>query len=251
VRDVEGFEQFYAACYQRLVGQVAAITGTWPTRAAQLQPQRVRVPVSALPRRPATDLHPGPAPSEQAARPCRVPRTRPAVLHAEPGQAEGVPGRRGVVATSATSACGCCFARRACPFNAWKQSRDPAFETKKNRILHPHGLMDGTADVLPSDPDVVMCVDEFGPHNLHPPRPAMDDPRQRQATTSPPATRDLHPPARRAAPAGRLRPEPRPGLRAHQAAQAPPGRGLVLGVLDLGEGLLRPRCMLLGRAASP
>ena len=50
----------------------------------------------------------------------------------------------------------------------WKRSRDPDFETKKNRILHRYGLMDGTADVLSGDPDVVMCVDEFGPLNLQP-----------------------------------------------------------------------------------
>ena len=50
----------------------------------------------------------------------------------------------------------------------WKRSCDPAFETKKNRILHRYGLMDGTADVLPGDPDVVMCVDEFGRLNLQP-----------------------------------------------------------------------------------
>jgi hypothetical protein len=50
----------------------------------------------------------------------------------------------------------------------WKRSCDPAFETKKNRILHLDGLMDGTADVLAGDPDVVMCVDEFGPLNLQP-----------------------------------------------------------------------------------
>ena len=50
----------------------------------------------------------------------------------------------------------------------WKRSRDPAFEAKKNRILHLYGLMDGTADVLPGDPDVVLCVDEFGPLNVQP-----------------------------------------------------------------------------------
>jgi transposase len=50
----------------------------------------------------------------------------------------------------------------------WKQSSDPDFEAKKNRILHLYGLMDGTADVLAGDPDVVMCVDEFGPLNLQP-----------------------------------------------------------------------------------
>jgi transposase len=50
----------------------------------------------------------------------------------------------------------------------WKASTDPAFEAKKNRILHLYGLMDGTAGVLPGDPDVVVCVDEFGPLNLQP-----------------------------------------------------------------------------------
>jgi transposase len=44
----------------------------------------------------------------------------------------------------------------------WKQSSDPDFEAKKNRILHLYGLMDGTSDVQPGDPEVVICVDEFG-----------------------------------------------------------------------------------------
>ena len=50
----------------------------------------------------------------------------------------------------------------------WKQSRAPDFEAKKNRILHLYGLMDGTDDVEPGDPEVVICVDEFGPLNLQP-----------------------------------------------------------------------------------
>jgi transposase len=50
----------------------------------------------------------------------------------------------------------------------WKQSTDPCFEAKKNRILHLYGLMDGTDGVLAGDPDVVICVDEFGPLNLQP-----------------------------------------------------------------------------------
>ena len=50
----------------------------------------------------------------------------------------------------------------------WKQSSDPAFEAKKNRILHLYGLMDGTDDVLDGDQEVVICVDEFGPLNLNP-----------------------------------------------------------------------------------
>jgi transposase len=50
----------------------------------------------------------------------------------------------------------------------WKQSSDPDFEARKNRILHLYGLMDGTDDVLDGDPEVVICVDEFGPLNLQP-----------------------------------------------------------------------------------
>ena len=34
----------------------------------------------------------------------------------------------------------------------WKQSHDPDFEAKKNRILHLYGLMDGTDDVDPATP---------------------------------------------------------------------------------------------------
>jgi transposase len=50
----------------------------------------------------------------------------------------------------------------------WKQSRDPDYERKNNRILHLYGLMDGTEDVEDGDPDVVICLDEFGPLNLQP-----------------------------------------------------------------------------------
>ena len=50
----------------------------------------------------------------------------------------------------------------------WKQFSDPDFEAKKNHILHLYGLMDGTEGVGDGDPDVVICVDEFGPLNLQP-----------------------------------------------------------------------------------
>ena len=50
----------------------------------------------------------------------------------------------------------------------WKQSSDPDLEAKKNRIVHLYGLMDGTDDIEPGDPEVVICVDEFGPLNLQP-----------------------------------------------------------------------------------
>jgi hypothetical protein len=44
----------------------------------------------------------------------------------------------------------------------WKQSSDPCFEAKKNRILYLYGLMDGTDDVGNGDPVEVICADEFG-----------------------------------------------------------------------------------------
>jgi transposase len=48
----------------------------------------------------------------------------------------------------------------------WKQSNDPDFEAKKNRILELYAIADGTRDPEDADPSVVMCFDEFGPLNL-------------------------------------------------------------------------------------
>jgi len=50
----------------------------------------------------------------------------------------------------------------------WKTSRDPDYAAKAARIWHLYGLMDGTVDPIEGDPDVVICVDEFGPLNLQP-----------------------------------------------------------------------------------
>ena len=50
----------------------------------------------------------------------------------------------------------------------WKQSNDPDFEAKKNRILELYDIADGKIEPGPSDPTVVICVDEFGPLNLQP-----------------------------------------------------------------------------------
>jgi transposase len=50
----------------------------------------------------------------------------------------------------------------------WKESNDPDFEEKKNRILELYDLADGKAQPGPTDPDVVICYDEFGPLNLQP-----------------------------------------------------------------------------------
>jgi transposase len=50
----------------------------------------------------------------------------------------------------------------------FKQSTDPDFEVKKNRVLHLYDLADGKAKPKKGDPDVVICMDEFGPLNLLP-----------------------------------------------------------------------------------
>ena len=50
----------------------------------------------------------------------------------------------------------------------WKESNDPDFELKKNRILELYDLADGKVQAGPDDPDVVICYDEFGPLNLEP-----------------------------------------------------------------------------------
>jgi len=50
----------------------------------------------------------------------------------------------------------------------WKQSNDPDFEAKKNRILELYAIADGTLQPGTTDPTVVICFDEFGPLNLQP-----------------------------------------------------------------------------------
>lgn len=50
----------------------------------------------------------------------------------------------------------------------WKVSNDPDFEAKKNRILELYAIADGITQPGDGDPDVVICVDEFGPLNLQP-----------------------------------------------------------------------------------
>ena len=50
----------------------------------------------------------------------------------------------------------------------WKQSSDPDFETKKNRVLELYDIADGKSKSKRGDPTVVICMDEFGPLNLLP-----------------------------------------------------------------------------------
>lgn len=50
----------------------------------------------------------------------------------------------------------------------WKTSKDPDYEAKKARVEHLYAIADG--EVLPEDgePEVIYCMDEFGPLNLQP-----------------------------------------------------------------------------------
>lgn len=50
----------------------------------------------------------------------------------------------------------------------FKQSNDPDFEAKKNRVLHLYDIADGLVEPAEGDPDMVICMDEFGPLNLQP-----------------------------------------------------------------------------------
>ncbi len=50
----------------------------------------------------------------------------------------------------------------------WKQSKDPDFEAKKNRVLELYDIADGKSKPKRGDPTVVICMDEFGPLNLLP-----------------------------------------------------------------------------------
>ncbi len=50
----------------------------------------------------------------------------------------------------------------------WKQSRDPDYEAKKNRVLELYDIAEGTVTPGPGDPAVVFSMDEFGPLSLLP-----------------------------------------------------------------------------------
>lgn len=77
----------------------------------------------------------------------------------------------------------------------WKQSSDPDFEEKKNRVLELYDIADGKTEPKKGDPTVVFCMDEFGPLNLMPrpgkqwaaraakDRPSRTKPRRRRRAT--------------------------------------------------------------------
>ncbi|MCX5233087.1 hypothetical protein OHA35_42760 [Streptomyces sp. NBC_00233] len=50
----------------------------------------------------------------------------------------------------------------------WKTSRDPDYAAKKARVEHLYGIADGEVIPEDSEPEVVFCMDEFGPLSLQP-----------------------------------------------------------------------------------
>ncbi len=50
----------------------------------------------------------------------------------------------------------------------WKASKDPRYQAKKARVEHLYAIADRDVAPGPGDPQVVICVDEFGPLGLQP-----------------------------------------------------------------------------------
>jgi transposase len=50
----------------------------------------------------------------------------------------------------------------------WKASKDPDYAVKKARAGHLYAIADGEITPEPGEPEVIFCVDEFGPLNLQP-----------------------------------------------------------------------------------
>lgn len=50
----------------------------------------------------------------------------------------------------------------------WKTSRDPDYAAKKARVEHLYAIADGEVIAEEGEPEVIFCMDEFGPLNLQP-----------------------------------------------------------------------------------
>ena len=50
----------------------------------------------------------------------------------------------------------------------WKASKDPRYAAKKARIEQLYAIADRDVTPQPGDPEIIFCVDEFGPLNLQP-----------------------------------------------------------------------------------
>jgi hypothetical protein len=116
----------------------------------------------------------------------------------------------------------------------WKGSRDPRYAEKKARIEQLYAIADREITSGDGDPEIVFCVDEFGPLNLQP-RPgrqwaAVSGKNKEPGRAPRPRMRHLYPHRGGPAPVRRLGAGRGQALRAHQAAQ---DAGPVPGVLPL------------------
>ena len=50
----------------------------------------------------------------------------------------------------------------------WKASKDPDYQVKKARVEHLYAIADGEVVPEPDEPEVIWCLDEFGPLTLMP-----------------------------------------------------------------------------------
>jgi transposase len=50
----------------------------------------------------------------------------------------------------------------------WKASKDPRYQQKKARVEHLYAIADREAAPAAGEPEVIFCMDEFGPLNLRP-----------------------------------------------------------------------------------
>ncbi len=60
---------------------------------------------------------------------------------------------------------GCLLSKKV---KTWKRSRDPGYAVKKARVEHLYAIADGEVVAESGEPEVVFCLDEFGPLNLQP-----------------------------------------------------------------------------------
>jgi len=108
----------------------------------------------------------------------------------------------------------------------WKGSTDSEFAAKKARVERLYAIADGEAEPREGEPEVVVCLDEFGAaQSTTEARSAVGrDQRQREriwSRTAPAHACDVQPHRRSPAPVRRLRPRQRRALRAHQIPQDP------------------------------
>ncbi|WUB87134.1 helix-turn-helix domain-containing protein [Streptomyces sp. NBC_00566] len=124
----------------------------------------------------------------------------------------------------------------------WKTSKNPDYEAKKARVEHLYSIADDEVIPEPGEPEIIFCMDEFGPLNLqpHPGRHwAQRSGKGKNPEREPrPQRRATYPSARSPASLRSLRPGQRPALRPYEEDQDPQQ---VPGVLSLPGSCTRPR----------